>query len=386
MNTANRNQAIINLDNLIWNVNELMSCLPKGVGLIPVIKADAYGHGAVVFAKELEGLSRCFAVAGIDEALELRNSGCTKDILILGHTHPLNFEAMLLSNVMPTIDTLDMAEELSEVAARLGITAKIHIKVDTGMNRLGVSCNAAGLQLVSNIAKLPYVEIAGILTHYAKADEADKTAAKVQLEKFRNFVEDLEKMNIHIPCKHIANSAGAMEMDNTGFNRARLGIAMYGLYPSNEVDKEKVKLKPVMELTSHVVNVHDLRAGESVGYGGTFTAERDMRIAVISIGYADGYPRAMSNRGRVIIRGQYANILGRVCMDQIMVDVTHIPEVAVFDEAVLVGSRQGKTITVEEIADNSMSFNYEFVCGISRRVPRIYVRNGEVVDVVNYLL
>ena len=233
---------------------------------------------------------------------------------------------------------------------------------------------------------MPGIEIEGIFTHYAKADELDKTAANGQLEKFRWINSQLEALGIHIPVRHISNSAGIMEMDNSDFDMVRSGIVTYGLYPSDEVDKNIVALKPAMRLMSKVIFVKDVKAGTGIGYGWSYIADHDIKVATVSAGYADGYPRAQSNIGRVIIHGEYAPIIGRVCMDQFMVDVSHIDGVKVRDDVTLIGQDGDREVTVEEVAAPANSFNYELVCNISRRVPRTYIRDGRELGQVNYLL
>ena len=278
------------------------------------------------------------------------------------------------------------AQKLSELAVSMGTKAKIHIKVDTGMGRIGFSCDEAGVKNVEEISNMPGIEIEGIFTHYAKADELDKTAAKGQLEKFRWINRQLAGLGIHIPVRHISNSAGIMEMDNSDFDMVRSGIVTYGLYPSDEVDKNIVELRPAMRLMSKVIFVKDVKAGTGIGYGWSYIADHDIKVATVSAGYADGYPRAQSNTGRVIIHGEYAPIIGRVCMDQFMVDVSHIDGVQVRDDVILIGRDGDKEVTVEEVAEPANSFNYELVCNISRRVPRTYIRDDKELGQVNYLL
>lgn len=386
MRNYNRVQAVINLDNIRHNVAAMKSLVDKDKKMLAVIKADAYGHGAVEVAHALNDMVDFFAVAFIDEAIELRNAGFKKPILILGYTDPEDYKLLIDFDVRPAIYDVDDARKLSETAVGKGAKAKIHIKVDTGMGRIGFSCDDAGVKHIEEISRMPGIEIEGMFTHYAKADELDKTAAKGQLDKFRWINRQLEDKHIHIPIRHISNSAGIMEMDNSDFDMVRSGIVTYGLYPSEEVDKSIVDLRPAMSLTSKVIFVKDVKAGTGIGYGWSYIADHDIRVATVSAGYADGYPRAQSNIGRVIIHGQYAPIIGRVCMDQFMVDVSHIDDVKVRDDVILIGRAGDKVITVEEVAEPANSFNYELVCNISRRVPREYIRDGKVLGQVNYLL
>lgn len=386
MDRLYRIQANINTDNIRHNIKLMKSLIPEDMKLLAVIKADGYGHGALELSKVLDDLADYYAVACIDEGIELRQHGCVKPILILGYTDSSDFEDLIRYNITATVYDYDEAVKLNHLAALLGKKVKAHLKVDTGMSRIGVSCDNKGVETAVKILQLENVFFEGIFTHYAKADEYNKTSAQGQLNCFRWFISELNSKGYDIPIKHISNSAGIMEMDNDGFDMVRSGIVTYGLYPSDEVDREKVKLMPAMELISRVIHIKDVRKGTGVGYGWTFTAPDDMKIATVSAGYADGYPRAMSDTGRVIIHGEYAQIVGRVCMDQFMVDVSHIKDVAVKDEVVLIGRRGDKQITVEEVAAPAASFNYELVCNIGRRVPRVYFRDGKTYKVLNYLI
>ena len=378
----NRVQAVINLD----NITAMKRLIDGDKKMLAVIKADAYGHGAVEVAEALDDLVDFFAVAFIDEALELRRANIDKPILILGYTDPSDYELIIRYDVRPAMYEVDDAQKLSDLAVSMNTKAKIHIKVDTGMGRIGFTCDEDGVKNIEKISQMPGIEIEGIFTHYAKADELDKTAANGQLEKFRWINSQLEALGIHIPVRHISNSAGIMEMDNSDFDMVRSGIVTYGLYPSDEVDKNIAALKPAMRLMSKVIFVKDVKAGTGIGYGWSYIADHDIKVATVSAGYADGYPRAQSNIGRVIIHGEYAPIIGRVCMDQFMVDVSHIDGVKVRDDVTLIGQDGDREVTVEEVAAPANSFNYELVCNISRRVPRTYIRDGRELGQVNYLL
>lgn len=386
MDKVNRVEADINLDNIRDNVKMMKACVREDMKLLAVIKADGYGHGAVTLARALDDLADFYAVACIDEGVELRKAGIEKPILILGYTDPTSYEDLIKNDIRTAFYDVDRAKKLSLVAQKLNMTAKIHIKIDTGMGRIGFPCDEDGMKEILEISKLPNIECEGIFTHYAKADEYDKTSANEQLKKFRWMIARLKENGLDIPVKHIANSAGIMEMDNEGFDMVRAGIVIYGLYPSEEVDKNIAKLKPAMEFVSRVIHVKDVEPGTGIGYGWSFIADHPMKIATVSCGYADGYPRAQSNIGRVIIHDRYAPITGRVCMDQFMIDVTHIPDVKVGDEVVLFGRRGDCEISVEEVAEPAASFNYEIVCNIGRRVPRVYIENGRKTSTVNYLL
>ena len=384
-----RVEADIDIDAIRENIKTVQALNPAERMTCLVIKADAYGHGAVPLARELDDLAEYYAVATMDEAVELRNADIRKPILILGYTDESEFETAIRYEVTTAVYNAEKAEKLSELALSLGTDARVHIKVDTGMSRIGFQCSEEGLAEAEKLLTMKGLDVEGIFTHYAKADYKDKKDAKLQYDRFASFVEELENRGFQFSYRHIDNSAGAMEIHSQGFDMMRLGIVIYGLYPSEEIDKSVV-IKPAMSLKSRVIHVKTVPAGTGVGYGWTFVADKDTRVATVSVGYADGYPRALSNKGRVLIHGIYAPIIGRVCMDQIMVDVTELEKesnhpVEVGDEVVLFGTQGGKIISVEEVAEPANSFNYEAVCNISRRVPRVYFRNGEYQYEINHL-
>ena len=384
MNTYHRMYAAIDMDALRYNIKKMQSLKP-GMKTLVVIKADAYGHGAVTIAKRIADMADYYGVATVDEAVELRKAGITTPILIIGYTASDDFEKLLDYDITQAVYDIAECRKLSDLAVSRGTKAKVRIKVDTGMSRIGFQADANGIEEASKLKDFPGLTIEGIFTHYAKADEMDKQYALKQKERFLTFIKGLEDRGITFALKHIDNSAGTMEMPDEGFDMFRLGIVTYGLYPSDEIDKS-VEIHPVMSLVAHVAHVKTVPEGRGVSYGWTFVTCRPTRIATITCGYADGYPRALSNKGHVIIHGRYAPIIGRVCMDQIMVDVTEIPETAVGDAVTLLGREGDAVITVEELAEPAASFNYEFVCGVARRVPRVYYEAGQPVDEVNYLL
>ncbi|MBR1568305.1 MAG: alanine racemase [Lachnospiraceae bacterium] len=378
-------QANVDLDAIRHNILEMRKHIRPQTKLLAVIKADGYGHGAVAVAKALNDLSDYYAVARLGEAAELRRYGITKPILILGYSAPEEYQELIEQDITITVFRLEDARSISEIAGKLGKTAKIHIKIDTGMSRIGYMCDLDAVEEIKQIAKLPNLNMEGIFTHFAKADEANKDAFHGQLLRFRSMLDALEREGITFAIRHAANSAAIMEEGDLGLDMVRSGISTYGLYPSDEVDPSSADLIPAMSLTSKISHIKTLAKGIGIGYGWTYTTEKETVVATIPVGYADGYKRALSNRGRVLIRGQYAKILGRVCMDQIMVDVTDIPDAAVGDTVTLFGHDGEVSIPVEEIANMSESFNYEFVCGIASRVPRIYTMNGKYVGELNYL-
>ena len=379
-----RTYAEINLDAIEHNFNSLKKCVNDDVKLCAVIKADGYGHGAVVLAELLSNKADYFAVATVDEAIELRNAGIKNSILILTYTHSDDYELLLNNNVSITVFSYESAEKLNEVANRLNKKAVIHIAVDTGMTRIGLDVSDDSVETVKKISMLSNIEIEGIFSHYACADMTDKSTSELQLNRFCEFIKKCEELGIDIPIKHICNSAGISEF-NEHFNMVRMGISLYGLYPSDEIDKSKINLIPAMTLKSHITRIKDVPAGEGISYGHTYKTAETRKIATIAAGYADGYPRALSNSGRVLINGKYAPITGRVCMDQFMVDVTDIPDAKVDDEVILFGTDGNNVITAEEIGSLSMSFNYEVICSVSRRIPRVYTKNSEIFKIINYL-
>lgn len=363
--------AYINKDAIIHNFNCIRKKIPENVRVMPVIKADGYGHGASLFAKLLEGKCDYFAVAAIEEALALREDGITKPILILGRIFPDDVETAIRNDITITAFAFEEAQWVSEIAKKIGKIAKIHIPIDTGMSRIGfVPCEEYA-DVVKEISGLPSINLEGVFTHFATSDEEDKSFTKKQAQRFLAFKEMLEKRSVNIEIYHSANSGAVLQHKDFYFDMVRPGIILYGLTPSGYLAESSAELKPVMELHSHVAFVKNVKKGETVSYGRTFSAEKDMKIATIPVGYADGYPRLLSGKGRVIINGSYAPIVGRICMDQFMVDVTDIENVNLGDKVILMGEENGISITAEEIADFAQTINYEIVCGVSKRVPRI---------------
>lgn len=379
MNQYYRVHAVIDLDAICHNINEVKRVIGPEVKVMPVIKADGYGHGAVPIAKELNKIGvDAFAVAILEEGITLRNHGIKQPIVILGYTSEYQYSSLIQYEIEPTVFCYEMAESLSKIASALGKDAKVHIKLDTGMNRIGFKPTKESLEIVKKISELPNIKIEGIFTHFACADEADKTSASKQKAEFDKFIGWLLEEGIDIPVKHVSNSAAIIDMDSWRMDMVRSGIITYGLYPSEEVAKNVLDLRPAMELKTHIVHVKEIEAGEGISYNHTFVTKRKTKVATIPVGYADGYPRALSSKGRVLIRGQYAPIIGRICMDQFMVDVTDIEGVSVMDDVTLIGTDGDHQIPVEEIANITGTINYEIVCDISKRVPRVYIRNGEM--------
>ena len=356
-----------------------------GVPVMAVVKADAYGHGAVQVARLLQEQCAFFGVSSMLEAMELRQAGLTAPILILGRMPVAALEHAVREDVRPTIFHYEDALALSREAARQGKTAKFHFAVDTGMGRIGFQPTREAAEECAAIVRLPDIEAEGIFSHFATADCADLTGARLQAEKFDGFCGLLEELGVNVPIRHLDNSAGLMNFPNH-YQLVRSGIVTYGMYPSSEVEPGLLPLKPALQWLSRVTHVKTLPAGRPISYGGTYVTSRPTVVATVPVGYADGYRRSLSGKFYVLIRGKKAPILGRICMDQMMVDVTDIPGVSLDDRVTLVGTDGEETITMEAIAAAADSFNYEFVCGISRRVPRIYCRSGREVRSVHYLL
>ena len=378
MKKFERVKAVVSLDAIAHNFEEMKKNIADGTKIVAVIKADGYGHGAEAIARLIEGYEYIwgFAAATAEEAIQLKDAGVKKPVLILGLVFEEYFQELIQKEVRMTVCDYDMAKALSEEAVRQGRQVHIHIGLDTGMSRIGFADKPESVEEIKRIAALSNIEIEGLFTHFARADETDKSPAEDQLKRYLAFVELLEKAGVQIPLKHCSNSAGIIRMPEANLNMVRAGITIYGIYPSAEVERDIVKLLPAMELKSHVAFVKDLPAGTAISYGGTFASETDLRVATIPVGYADGYPRTLSNKGWVLIHGQKAPILGRICMDQFMVDVTHIADVKHGDEVTLIGRDGDESIHIDELGDLSGRFSYEFACDISKRVPRVYIKDG----------
>lgn len=379
MEYCGRAWAEVDLNAVAFNIESIKKKIQEKTQIIAVIKADGYGHGAVPIAKMLEGDSRVwgYAAATAEEAITLREHGLKKPILILAYTFPYSYGALIQNDVRFTVFTLEMAEALSKEAAGQGKPCKVHIKLDTGMTRIGMPPDSDSIALAGQIAALENIEIEGIFTHFARADEEDRTKAYGQLKQFQDFTKQLEETTgIRIPMKHCSNSAGIAGMPEANMDAVRAGIILYGLWPSDEVKKSgAIALRPSLSLKSRVVYVKTVPPGQEISYGGTFITSRKTRVATICTGYGDGYPRSLSNKGYVLINGQKAPILGRVCMDQFMADITDITgTVQTGSEVTLIGADMGGEITMEELGMLSGRFNYELACDLGKRIPRVYCK------------
>jgi len=386
--TFSRAWAEIDLDNLAHNVREIRRLAGKRTEIIAVVKADAYGHGTLETVETLleNGVTR-LAVSMLDEAIQLRKISIDVPILVLNHTDFRRLNEVLEYNITQTVYSHEMAKALSEEALRHGTKARVHIKIDTGMTRVGFKPGYSAVKDVVAIMKLDGIIIEGIFTHFAVADTKDRAYTLRQFELFESIIEELNRIGVLIPIRHVSNSGAIIQYPEMILEAVRPGIILYGIYPSDEVDRSVIDLKPVMSLKANVIHVKDVETGVSISYGRTFTTRRSSRIATVPIGYADGYSRLLSNKSRVLINGQYAPVVGNICMDQMMVDITDISgEVKAGDEVVLIGRQGDNEITAEEIDGLMGTIQYEILCIIGKRVPRVYIRNGSVVNVLNYLL
>ena len=376
-------QLLIDLDAIEANLDAVRGKTGKLV--MAVIKADAYGHGAVQVARRLETKCAFFGVSSILEAQELRQAGISIPILILGHTPAEAFPIAVTQGIRPTIFHYEDSAALSRAAVQAGVVAPFHFAVDTGMSRIGFQATREDADICARIAALPGLKPEGLFSHFATADCADLSRARAQAALFARFDALLKERGVDIPIRHLDNSAGLMNFSSP-YEMVRSGIVTYGMYPSTEVDPSLLSLTPALSWVSRITHLKLLPPGREISYGGTWVTKAPTMVATIPVGYADGYRRSLSGKFHVLIRGKRAPILGRVCMDQLMVDVTGIPDAALGDRVVLIGSSGEETITVEQIAQAADSFNYEFVCGISRRVPRVYRSGGKCVSTVRYLL
>lgn len=377
--------AEVDLDAIKYNMREI-SKLAKGKEIIAVVKADAYGHGAIDIAPiALDCGAKKLAVAVITEALELRRNNINAPIVILGCTPITLAKDLLYQDIEQTVISYEYAEALNEVAKEGKTKLPIHIAVDTGMGRIGFLPNGESLDEIQKISKLENLKITGVFSHFATADEEDKEYTELQEFKFKDFIDKLKDRGIDLGQKHIFNSAAIMDLDDSHFDAIRPGIILYGYYPSNDVKKNNLKLKPALTLKSNVVHVKTLPKGEYISYGRKFVTERESIIATLPIGYADGYTRLLSHKAKVIINGQLAPVVGNICMDQCMVDITDVPNVKVGNEVILIGQEGNSKFNADDIAELIGTINYEVICMIGKRIPRVYKLNGEIIKTRNYV-
>lgn len=367
--------AEIDLNAIVHNLNEVKRVIKPGARIMAVLKANAYGHGAVKVAQTaLASGADYLAVARLDEALTLRRHGIESPILVFGYIPPEHYPDSVKNSITHTVYTLEMARQLNKTAEEAGIQAKVHIKIDTGMGRLGFIPGQQALEEIKQLAGMTNLNVEGIYTHFADADNDDKTYTKIQFEKFMQLLSKLEIEGINFPLRHAANSAAVIDHPETHLDMVRPGIMLYGLYPSEKVQKHKVKLKPAMSLKTRVGHVKRVPPGTHISYGCTYCTDKETTIATLPLGYADGYTRMLDD-GEVLVHGVRAPVVGRICMDQCMINVGHIHNVKTGDEVVVFGCQEGKCLPVEELAEKLGTINYELVCMISSRVPRVYKTN-----------
>ncbi|WP_195972928.1 alanine racemase [Clostridium thermobutyricum] len=367
------------------NIKEIKR-VAKDKEIIAVVKADAYGHGALDVVPVLlkNGADR-LAVAVITEAIELREAGINVPILILGYT-PISFADDIINyDIEQTVFDLNYAKELSKAALRLGKKAKIHISLDTGMGRIGFIPNEESINAIEEISKLDGIEITGMFTHFSTADEADKNYTREQFEKYKWTVDQLEKRDINVGIKHVANSATIIDLEEYYYDAIRPGIILYGYYPSNEVNKEKIKIRPALTLKSHVIHLKEVKEGTYISYGRKYVTKGIEKIATLPIGYADGYTRLLSGKVKVIINNKLVPVVGRICMDQCMVNVSELDSVKVGDEVILLGETENCKYNADDIAKEIDTISYEILCMIGKRVPRVYKINESIVSTRHYL-
>lgn len=384
---TNRSWAEINLNHLEHNVQEIRKLVGKRTEILGVVKADAYGHGVIPVAKQLleSGVER-LAVSMLDEAIQLRQHGIHVPILVLSYTEPSRAEEIIYHNITQTVFSRDLVDELSKAAVRLNRNVKIHIKIDTGMTRVGFMAGFNAVENVTYISKLPNIIIEGIFTHFASADEEDVGFTYEQFEQFVSICNELARIGVHIPVKHCANSATILRFPQMHLDMVRPGIILYGLYPSESSRQNGISLKPVMQIKSNVISIKDVEPDISVSYGRIYKTERQSKIATVPIGYADGYLRCLSNKSEMLINGKRAKVVGRVCMDQCMIDVTHINDVKVGDKVVIMGKMGSECIDAQELGDLAYTIHYEIISLVGKRIPRFYIKNDEIVKVLNYLI
>lgn len=379
--------AEIDLDRLDHNLLSIRENLSEKTSVIGVVKADGYGHGAVPLAKKMQerDFVSGFAVATAEEGLILRRAGISKPVLVLGYTFPEEYEDMVREGIGAAVFTDEMLSRMSRTALSLQREMRVHVAVDTGMSRIGIEPDDSGAAFVDRTAHTPGIRLDGIFTHFATADEADKEKTFHQFSRFSELLRLVKsRYGISIPVRHVSNSAAVLDLPQTNLDAVRAGIILYGLWPSDEVNRSAADLQPILSLYSRIAFVKTLEAGREISYGGTFRTEGLTRVATIPVGYADGYPRGLSNGGDVLICGKRARILGRVCMDQFMVDVTHIPEAKQGDPVTLIGRDGAEQITMEELGEKSGRFNYELACCLGKRVPRVYRSGGQTVAIKDY--
>lgn len=377
--------AEIDLDAIAYNTRNIKKLIGDK-DLIAVVKANCYGHGVIDIIPTLleNGVSR-FAVAMISEALEIRDNKITAPVMILGFTPLYLGEELINNNIEQTVYDLDYAKELSKIALTLNKKAKIHIAIDTGMGRIGFLPNEKSIDNIAEICSLEGIEVIGIFTHFSTSDEKDKEYSHEQFTKMISVMDTLKKRGIDIPLKHVANSGAIIDLPDTYLDAVRAGIILYGYYPSDEIDKNNLALKPALTLKATITNVKTLEKDMYVSYGRTFKTSNETIVATIPVGYADGYLRKLAENGKVIIKGEFAPIIGRICMDQFMIDITNIPDVKIGDEVILLGEKNGLKYNADDMAKKLDTINYEVTCMLKSRLPRVYIKDTHIINVKNHI-
>lgn len=377
----------INLDNLIYNIKSLRKALKKETLIMATVKADGYGHGAITVSKTfLENGADILGVSILPEAIELRKSGIDGPIIILNYTPPSQYKKILEYDLVQNIYSYEEAKILSKLAHEMNKTAIIHVKIDTGMGRIGFLPNKKSIEDIKKISDLENIKIEGIFTHFSSSDEKDKTYTREQFKKFKWLVDTLENDGVEIEIKHVSNSGGILEYPEYDLDMVRPGIILYGHYPSEDINKSRVDIKPAMTLKSSISNIKRVPKDTSISYSRIFTTEKESVIGTLPIGYGDGYSRMLSGKAEVAINGKRVPIVGMICMDQIMVDLSNLEGVDLKDEAILFGYEESIYPSVEEIAESLGTVNYEAICMMSRRVPRVYTKNDKLDHIVDYIL
>ena len=377
--------AEIDLDAIAYNTRNIKQLIGHK-DLIAVVKANCYGHGVIDIIPTLleNGVSR-FAVAMISEALEIRENNITAPVMILGFTPLYLGEELINNDIEQTVYDLDYARELSKIALSLNKKAKIHIAMDTGMGRIGFLPNEKSIDDITEIYSLEGIDVVGIFTHFSTSDEKDKEYSHQQFTKMMSMMDELQKRGVNIPLKHVANSGAIIDLPNTYLDAVRAGIILYGYYPSDEVNKSNLALKPALTLKATITNVKTLEKDMYISYGRTFKTSDKTVVATIPVGYADGYIRKLGENGKVIIKDQFAPIIGRICMDQFMIDVTNIPDVKIGDEVILLGEKNNLKYNADDIAEKLGTINYEVTCMLKSRLPRVYIKNKHIINVKNHI-
>lgn len=377
--------AEIDLDAIAYNTRNIKKLIGDK-DLIAVVKANCYGHGVIdIIPTLLENGASRFAVAMISEALEIRDNKITAPVMILGFTPLYLGEELINNNIEQTVYDLDYAKELSKIALTLNKKAKIHIAIDTGMGRIGFLPNEKSIDNITEICSLEGIEVIGIFTHFSTSDEKDKEYSHDQFTKMLSVMDTLKKRGIDIPLKHVANSGAIIDLPDTYLDAVRAGIILYGYYPSDEIDKNNLALKPALTLKATITNVKTLEKDMYVSYGRTFKTSNETIVATIPVGYADGYLRKLAENGKVIIKGEFAPIIGRICMDQFMIDVTNIPDVKIGDEVILLGEKNDLKYNADDMAKKLDTINYEVTCMLKSRLPRVYIKDKHIINVKNHI-